>query len=152
MPNWCNNTLEITGNVKSIAAFKLKATTEKGDFSFEPFLPLPKELDTGPCGQEVVPELIKKTGYSNWYDRNCAILGTKWDVNGVLEVSKPAKLGYTFDSAWAPPILGVVAISKQYPTLEFVLGYDEPGEGFAGKVEIKGGKVLSTMAFRSRDD
>jgi len=166
MPNWCVNTLTITGPAKDIAAFKAKAKIDKVEFSFEPFLPFPKELNDLHTGnimidgvqygrwvtingrdvgltQENLEALQQRVGYKDWHARNSAVLGTKWDVDGHLVDSSKEALIYTFDSAWSPPIDGVTKVSEQYPKLEFLLSYDEPGADFAGDYTVKNGEELS---------
>lgn len=151
MPNWCENHLRVSGTPKDLAIFIDKAKVKGSAFAFEPFLPMPKELDTGPCDSKVKPDLIKLTGYSNWYDRNCAVLGTKWDISEA-EMSFTSKtiVSYDFNSAWAPPCQGLVAVSKQHPKLKFTLVYDEPGMDFAGTFVCKGGEVLSDEQTKSQ--
>jgi len=147
MPNWCENTLIVTGNTTDLVCFKHQAKTEGGDFSFEPFLPMPEMLSAATASFPKVltkedKARIKATGFKDWYERNCKVLGTKWDVEGTIMESSKTKLGYTFNSAWSPPIQGVINISKQYPKLTFSLDFDEPGMDFAGTVVIRNGKIL----------
>ena len=154
MPNWTECDLEVSGSAKDVAAFKRTAKTGKVDFSFEPFLPLPKELDIGPVGKKeeegpAAEARHRETGYTSWYDRNIDVLGTKWDVKGELAGSKPGSVGYTFESAWAPPTNGVVALSKMYPKLDFFLAYDEPGMDFAGELTVKAGEVVRDLRTKS---
>lgn len=184
MPNWCVNTLTVSGNAKQIAKFKKKALTkvtdsEKGivrvsDFSFEPFLPMPKQLEnmtsgfTTINGKEYTKWITKngvsvglepadlakikaKCGYDGWYDRNCNVLGTKWDVEGSLdeEKSNDQVLVYHFDSAWAPPMAGILKISEQFKGLALLLEYDEPGMDFAGVYEVKNGDEIIDQQGKS---
>lgn len=140
-------------------------------FCFEGFLPMPEELkdmskgcttikgvqytnwrtingvDVGIPAAELAA-LKKKYGASDWYERNCAVLGTKWDVEGYLSVDKADTnlLGYTFDSAWAPPAPGIQAISKQYPTCTFKLKFTQE-EGGGGSYTIKNGKVIGETSW-----
>lgn len=177
MPNWCMNTLSVVGNEVSIASFKGLAKTKESDFSFAPFLPPPKEYDgmkTGfnkidgvefttwrdVNGKDVgipkaeLQEIQRRTGYTGWYDRNCAVLGTKWDVSGTLDKEHTTKkqLQYQFDSAWSPPVEGIVAISRQYPNCTFTLIYDEPGMNFGGTLVVKSGKILELVERDSEID
>lgn len=48
MPNWCENSVEITGSKKDIAALKEWAGE---DFSFNKMIPRPKELDSESVGK-----------------------------------------------------------------------------------------------------
>ena len=141
------------------------------EFCFEPFLPMPEQLMTMHSGcitikgvqydnwytingvdvgltTEDKAGLIKKYGYKDWYERNCNVLGTKWDVDGVLECSRTTELGYTFQSAWAPPAEGILAVSEQYPELKFNLSF-ELEEGGGGEYTMKNGKVLEESSFKA---
>jgi hypothetical protein len=160
MPNWCTNDLTVTGPAKDLARFKKKSKTsgkdEDGkawghDFSFEPHLPLPKCLDIGPDDGKVRPDNKAKTGFSSWYDRNNAVLGTKWDVRGELckGASDSRTAVYSFESAWSPPEAGVMAVSALWPTLQFELTWDEPGCDFAGKAIYKDGVTLEEENYDS---
>lgn len=154
MPNWCVNKLTISGLKAERERFKKQAVCGENDFAFESFLPLPKELDLGPIGTEeeqgpAAEARKKKYGYATWYDRNCAVLGTKWDVQGHLVKSR-GELEYTFDSAWAPPTAGIQKVSKQFPSLTFTLEYDEPGGDFAGEITFLGGKVVTENEYDSK--
>ena len=106
MPNWCQNNLDIEGDVEQLKQF---AAYKESKF-FENILPL-----------------------GEWeYDKSLDGWGTKWDVDphhceldedsGVLSVS--------FDSAWAPPInLYNYLQSKGF---SLYATYYDPGMGFAG--------------------
>jgi hypothetical protein len=160
-PNWCDNDLIITGPAAEIAKFKKKAASLKKtvdgvavEFCLEPFLPLPKELDCGPVPfhDKLTKEekaRIKATGYKDWYHRNLAVLGTKWDVEGELTGKEKTRLGYTFSSAWSPPEEGVRRISELYPKLHFTLVYDESSMDFAGTDEIENGEFVSRTQTKS---
>jgi hypothetical protein len=145
--------------------FRERAKTRECAFSFEPFLPLPKELaemhvggitidgkqfdswrtgvdkDVGVTEKEKT-ELRKKYGVTNWYDRNCKVLGTKWDVRGHLDSESEKALCYGFESAWAPPVSGIRAVSRQYPELAFQLEFEQE-EGGGGELEIRSGRIVS---------
>ena len=149
MPNWCMNQLTVKGTKSKLAAFRKKAKTAESDFSFEPFLPMPKELGNSVANFKENPEMVIKYGFSSWYQRNCNVLGTKWDVKGELDCIDSTQLGYTFDSAWSPPIAGVIRLSEKFLDLEFTLTFDEPGMDFAGEVVIKGGEIVSETTTKS---
>ncbi|MCA9938204.1 MAG: hypothetical protein KC418_06155 [Anaerolineales bacterium] len=53
-------------------------------------------------------------------------------------------LKYEFASAWEPPVAWLEAVSSQFPTLRFVLSYEESGVGFTGVVEAQNGEVDDT--------
>lgn len=105
----------------------------KTDFSFNKFIPMPKELE-----KSVSPS---PTGMPNWYDWRLKHYGCKWDVSGELS-EYGGELNYSFDSPWSPPTNGIIGISKIYPTLTFVLEYEEGGMGFIGELECKAGEII----------
>ena len=59
------------------------------------------------------------------------------------ERKEPERLFLGFETAWAPPLAAFSErISADFPTLTFVLHYEEPGQAFAGECEWKGGKLV----------
>jgi hypothetical protein len=109
------------------------------------FIPVPKDLTetmAGSFGDEAKQsELeartlanVKEYGYGNWYDYCVGEWGTKWDVGGddgtINYEEGETSANFSFDSAWAPPIMA-------YEKLE-ALGFEvegyyyEPGMAFVG--------------------
>ena len=86
MPNWCNNNLILSGNLKELE--KVQKDIEKGDF-FNSILPIPTELaDTQSPARDETQEqkdknkaLEEKHGCDNWYDWRVNNWGTKWDID-----------------------------------------------------------------------
>lgn len=105
MPNWCNNTITLTGPKEKITAIYAKA--KKDNALLQQFKPMPQALDgtTSPAPKEgKVQPLVD--GFDNWYDWRVQNWGTKWDVDvDNLELSDDGTtITGWFDSAWAPPI------------------------------------------------
>ena len=48
-------------------------------------------------------------------------------------------------SAWSPIIQGMVHVSKEFPTLNFILTYEEGGMQFLGGAGIKNGKIVGEI-------
>lgn len=142
MPNWCSNTLIITGDDEEIKKFEKKAKAKDTALSMNKFLPTPKALleGTAPNRTENAKELIEKYGAKDWYDWHINNWGTKWDLTAELLCSDEGYLQYCFDSAWSPPIEFLKEVSKKYTRLEFRLRYDEPGVGFMGVAKYKNGE------------
>ena len=78
MPNWCENRVNISGDVKDIKAFRDKAFNN-GVFHFNNLIPMPEGLDItsgnfgkGTPEQEELEKLqstnLIKHGYKDWYD------------------------------------------------------------------------------------
>lgn len=157
MPNHCTNHLQVSGDIDEVKRFRHAITQgelqEHEHFRIlDNLLPTPDELKNTPSGsfsdenQKIVNEQnesnIAKFGYKDWYDWNCANYGSKWsDYEGVIERDDAGELDLCFVSAWSPVIQGIVRVSSQFPTLEFVLTYDEGGMAFMGACAIQDGEL-----------
>jgi len=114
MPNWCNNTLNISHNDPAMIE-RAKTAYQAGRFLQE-FVPFPNgEWDYNWCVQ-------------NW--------GTKWDVGceDAHMVEQDANgVVFNFDSAWAPPTSAYEQLMEQ--GFKILAYYYEPGMAFCGKWE-----------------
>ena len=141
MPNWCNNTLEITH--EDPAMIERVRTAFKAGRLLDEFCPVPKSLHivAGSVGdpdeqrklEEATAQNLVDHGYGNWYDYCVNEWGTKWDVGGddCNECQDiPNGLIMCFDSAWAPPCMAY----EKMMDLGFSIraSYYEPGMAFAG--------------------
>lgn len=120
MPNWCTNTLTITGNVSTLC--ELKTVIE--------------------ADREGLLEAIAPIGE---YDREAAISkwGTKWDVSTegleyTLNGDGTATIEGYFDSAWSPPIEAFHQLAQDWDSCYIQLKYFEPGMGFVGVWDSEG--------------
>lgn len=167
MPNWCENTLKITGDKEAIAKFKAQALREKTEeseqtaLSFDNFIPMPKEfleIQTGgrtigkqyvtawrivdgkdvAVKAEEIEELKKKYGAEDWHSWAVKNWGVKWDVEAHLYDQSETSLSYTFDTAWCQPANFIETVAKMFPTLHFEMEYKEPGAEFQGTIIAKG--------------
>ena len=105
MPNWCNNTITLTGPKEKITAIYAKAKEDNA--LLQQLKPMPEALEgtTSPSPTEgKVQPLVD--GFDNWYDWRVQNWGSKWDVDADnLELSEDGTtIEGWFDSAWAPPI------------------------------------------------
>ncbi len=144
MPNWCNNNLELTGNLKELK--EIQKSIKAGDF-FNSILPIPTELaDTQSPARDETQEqkdknkaLKEKLGCDNWYDWRVNNWGTKWDIdadsfhqNEIVKVTdNTGKLILAFDTAWSPPE-GIYNAIVDQEILGVNAYYYEPGCDFAG--------------------
>lgn len=171
MPNWCAVDMVISGDPAAVQAFRAKVEkVEAAEDSnlpakrvydiFESLLPMPAELSntTSPVPDSVAPEqradLIAKYGTDNWYDWQRKNWGVKWgDCNTqLLATIDDQALGFTFDTPWGPPTVGLLTISAGWPTLLFEIKYFESGMQFQGEWRAQGGRVLhDTHAFYDGD-
>ena len=145
MPNWCNNRLAVYGPEQDVKRFKEQAVgdspwdkEEKSNIwdqekpnalNFHSLVPIPKS---------VLAEGYEKAGY-NWEKANW---GCKWGAcHAELVDEWEGHLSYAFDTAWSPPMKFLERLGPQWPTLIFLLDYEEMGMGFKGICKAKGDVV-----------
>lgn len=162
MPNDCNNTLVIKGDAKEIKRFVEAVTVPAGEGDTHAFkryailqrlYPCPQELsetksgwfanneDGTKCDEQIALEAqqeqnISKYGHKDWYDWCTSCWGTKWgDYETDLDYEEGSNyVTAYFQSAWSPPTEAFVVIAQMFPTLTFILSYQETGCGFVGAV------------------
>lgn len=117
MPNWCMNTVKITGPVNKIT--KLKEAAEK---------------------EELLNFLVPMTKDDpDWYHKNINAWGTKWEVSSpeVIEHSD-TEITINFDTAWSPPQQAFSTWAEDNTDCTIVGKYFEPGMAFAGHFDWDG--------------
>jgi hypothetical protein len=185
MPNWCTNTLHITGPEEDVRAFVLKAKGvtpsyndshtasewevfdeirkkalysappddygEEQVFCFHGLHPVPVDFRRFPyddTSARKVGEAIGEPRTYGGYGWQSAHWGTKWDAcEASLDYQEPTALGYSFDTAWGPPIALFDKVSNDFPTLTFTLRYHEGGMGFAGDTVWSDGELESDDSY-----
>lgn len=139
MPNWCSNSLHVTGSSYEIAKFREEVIGKRhGDkdekenvLCFDKVVPTPKDLLTKEYGD----------GAYNWERDNW---GCKWGAgDATLDYESDTELEYNFSTAWNPPIPFIKKAAEKYPELEFSLEYDEPGMCFRGEFSCVGNTILN---------
>lgn len=157
MPNWCNNTLRISGDKEVISRIKdwyekhQSGKTELGLFGT--FYPLPEELkNTQSPSREPNKALIEKYGVDNWYDFQTTNWGTKWDANEVCMAGETENgIRLSFDTAWSPPIQFYEKLSEDYPKLHIRASYYEPGMDYCGTFDSDcGEETLGISDIKSK--
>lgn len=136
MPNWCNNTVEISHPDRSKME-ALASAVREGNFC-KHIIPVPRELtDTvAPSREdpEVQAQLRAKYGAADWYDFCVNHWGTKWDVDAYVPedvvVNQYNSVFFGFDSAWSPPVGIYEALVEQGFEVEAM--YYEPGMAYCG--------------------
>jgi len=151
MPNWCYNTLKVSGKTTDLKEFERKAKGKKTDLSFANFMPEPDytKVKVKPTFPETDKKFGKVRKYVNpksaWWDWRIQNWGTKWEVEAEIYQRSPKHLRYCFDSAWSPPSeKWLEIVSKMFPKLSFRLNYEEGGMGFKGYTTAKNGIVKDT--------
>jgi hypothetical protein len=158
------NKLIVLGPTEGVEAFVAKS---KDKFDFKAYLPMPEELErttyptpTPDHTKEERQRLVDQYGTANWYDWRMHNWGCKWSPYGDAEWHLPLECDegestaeVFFDTAGCPAFAFFENVSKQYPTLCFVLKYAEPGCDFAGHVEYQDGayEVIAEGNYICRD-
>lgn len=162
MPNWCENTLKVTGNPEQLKDFVSKVITihEDGreELTMNNLYPTPPELlevgapasYTGdPKDEEAkaefkkqLEELVTKYGHTDWYNWRVHNWGTKWDIGECfITENSDEEVVISFDSAWSPPLTFFRYASEQYPELDFSILFSEPGQEYCGLYKVgRGGQ------------
>lgn len=129
MPNWCSNSITISGSTDTIKQLWDDAHVGDDFGLLNAMVPMPKELDgttKGTDGDAV-----------NWYDWRVTNWGTKWDVSdeGLEYVDNKDGTSHItgwFDSAWAPPIEAYNTFLDDMDGCYIEATYEEGGMDFAG--------------------
>jgi len=128
MPNWCSNSLELTGPSDRIASIKADLESTKGENFFNIF----------------VPDAVEAEKEDDWYSYNVETYGCKWNCNAFSwddtilqdELTGQSSFSISFDSPWGPPIALYNTLLEQ--GFEVSASYYESGMGFVG--EFKNGE------------
>ena len=131
MPNWCSNELRVSGPEADLKRFIAQAT------GFNPWsVPSLKDKPSPLNFHSLVsvPEHILKLGYANsGNDLEVKNWGARWGACDVETVDGDDDyIIYHFDTALGPAVEFVRNVRLLWPTLTFILDYDEPGNGFKG--------------------
>lgn len=139
MPNWCSNQLRVFGPDEVVARFKEQAVgyspwghvkdQEHNVLNFHSLVPVPPEI---------LAAGYNDAGY-NWEREQW---GCKWGAcESHLADEWEGQLHYAFDTAWSPPIPFLEKLAPQWPTLKFLLDYEELGMGFKGITKAAGAVI-----------
>jgi hypothetical protein len=142
MPNWCNNNITITGPNKIIDKIEKIVKDETGESGqlLNYFHPMPEGLRNTTADGSKDKVMIKKYGYSSWYDWCVDNWSTKWDVNEFYGVERQnlndsldeSTITFGFDSAWAPPINAYDKFIDDNSNVSIRATYMEGGCDFMG--------------------
>jgi hypothetical protein len=81
--------------------------------------------------------MIRRYGYSNWYDWKNANWGCKWSAREVMRHAiSQGSIQYNYETPWSPPSTLFETISKEYPGLVFHFECnDEDGTEFSFDIQ-----------------
>ena len=134
MPNWCNNSINISGSTETIKTLWDEANKE-GSGLLNAMKPMPKELEgtTSPSPREGTPQPLVD-GYDNWYSWRVDNWGTKWEVGEVdyYDADDDGYVQWEFCTAWGPPEGACEKLRELFPDVSISWFYDEPGCELAG--------------------
>jgi len=163
MPNWCHNSMTITGSVDEIVRFKqtcLLAHKDGPTLDFEAIKPMPGIFYDDP-GQILFPDpdapknreqvetqkafeaqALEATGSAHAYDWACA----HWGTPGIPSFfhawrDEPGRYECDFDTRWTPPLYIWEKLGEMFPALDFFVSAYEPLADFALRGTIKDGKL-----------
>lgn len=146
MPNHCENDLWISGPSADVDALlaKVGANETPPRFDFNAVIPYPEEFaaldrerdELGYEGLRAKYGEHAKDGFNSggyeWCHENW---GTKWNAYAVARRDYGG-VCITFQTAWAPPIPVIRALSAQFPTCRLSLEYFECGMEFCGGLTL----------------
>ena len=140
MPNWCNNSITISGSTETIKT--LWEDAQQGEGLLQAMVPPPENMFHGNLGEAERAECAEK-GIPNWYDWQVANWGTKWDVGlDGLEFTDngdgTASIEGWFDSAWSPPIDAYSKFCDDMDGVYLEAYYQESGMCFVGYWDSEG--------------
>jgi len=145
MPNWCYNSLEVSG--EDAEKFKKDVWTPESELSFNNLIPVPEyeEWDKKTLEKILTKNQLKKCYFSNnsvdWYSFCTDNWGTKWDANEVVTNHSDDSLLYSFETAWSPPKEWLITISQRY-NVTFDMISEEEGCDFWCQLTIQNGIII----------
>jgi hypothetical protein len=163
MPNWCYNSLVISGEPEVITKIKEQVSapyetkhldwktnelrTEKVEQPFSYWnIIKPDDLDAYYDN----PTTHDQNGRDHWYNWNIRNWGVKWDASDVYESDGDERtLVYTFSSPWGVPHSALFALSHQYPTATLELEYEEE-TGWGGAITFVNGEAEETEEYDNK--
>lgn len=126
MPNWCDNSITITGPAEKILDVWSKAQDPESGL-INALVPMPVELKGTTAPSDDV----------NWYTWRIHNWGTKWDVSleglELVTADGTATISGWFSSAWSPPTGAYETFCDENPGCSIKALYNESGCCFAGK-------------------
>lgn len=152
MPNWCHNTLTISGSKEKVDSF---IKENQGNVSEGESLLFSKTVPE-PNYEGYTDGSTKTTedGLPTWFNWRLENWGTKWEPNiesdieiNILETATKTvqTATYYFDTAWGPAITWFEKAVEKYPEIKFCLIYGEVGSDFGGAMVASQGKIISDL-------
>ena len=159
MPNWCRNKLIVksNGNSNELLRFinqgikqEIVEGLTENVWRLSNYIPMPEEYMDVKLTDDQRNNLLEKYGYRDWSNWATGNWGVEWDCDNIGCMSYTDENSYYelhFDSAWCPPIVGLITISQMFPNLSFQIEYMEVGIQFAGVCLIDKGMILDLFGL-----
>lgn len=156
MPNWCDNTIRVSGEAAEIAKFNEwlgdgKAFLSKINPTPQPLVETVSgfygDLEEQKKLEEKSAANVKEFGHANWYDWNIANWSTKWDVDAEIADfdTTDTEVIVSFQSAWSPPQRAIATLAEKFPSLNIRHSYFEEGMCFVGIDEYEKGEIVNEI-------
>jgi hypothetical protein len=153
MPNWCYNSINITGHKDKIKALWDMATGDNEHGLLHGLAPMPAELIPTLDGERLAEPY---QGFDHWYDWRLDKWGAKWEIdaeNLAYETDgTTATLSGWFESAWSSPLEALKTYADANPDVEIEVFYQEEGMDFAGLWRSNGEESYIDSVSESLDD
>lgn len=162
IPNWCYNTLVISGSPDELKRFKIfaecKTRKETGFdvdenyhslFDFDNFISpeedkkrLIESWNSDPKIRERWVDFGQYWFNHGGYEWCVENQGTKWNPRDISINESDNELTYSFDTAWSPPTPVIAKASELFPDLTFVLHMEEESHAYGGSETYKAGELI----------
>lgn len=142
MPNWCYNTMSLTGSKKEIKKFIKDIRSDENGYDMNKLVPLDERASkTVEMGEAVISAFSTSAdgfdGYGHAIDR----WGSKWGACSI-ETDYPLANTVRYESAWSPCTQLIINISVQYPNVIFSVVSTEEADLFACYEVIHNGNIV----------
>tara|TARA_R100001163_G_C5063060_1_gene200262 strand:+ start:1146 stop:1877 length:732 start_codon:yes stop_codon:yes gene_type:complete len=150
MPNYCDNYLEVSGDIPELVEKFYQTARGKGLFWDENRVTRntdeKKEEEPLDFSQFLYPKEVKGSFSEVGYHWCCDNWGTKWNAfdaccswDNEYQSKNKFNISYSFTTAWSPMSEKLLkAMMKKFPSLRFEYQFNEPGVAFYGSSDQDG--------------
>lgn len=93
-----------------------------------------------------------ETGYTNWYDWSIDHWGTKWAPRVTYFNRGEHDMEVRFESAWSPATELMRVISGLFPTLTFIMSFEEEADSYLGTEIFRAGEIIAESSVEGDGD
>lgn len=168
MPNHIVNKVKVSKDIKKVKEF---VKSKDSDFDFNIIMPMPEELKgtqspawivkdedyqvelekakekqktdnyaSLPISESMSKDFIERFGCNEWYHWCNSNWGTKWNAYEIVIDEDTIE----FQTAWSTPLPIFIALSREFPDIEFIIEYaDEDIGSNCGSYTLLNGEIIS---------